>query len=67
MEQSKLDRINSLAKKSKETALSQEELAEQKALREEYIDSFRNSMRGHLENVYFVDENGKKTKAEPKK
>jgi len=67
MEQSKLDRINLLAKKSKETALSQEELAEQKALREEYIGSFRNSMRGHLDNVYFVDENGDKTKAEPKK
>ena len=35
MDQSKIDRINFLARKSKTEPLSDEELAEQKALREE--------------------------------
>ncbi|MBQ1211999.1 MAG: DUF896 domain-containing protein [Clostridia bacterium] len=50
MEQKKLDRINELAKKSKTEALTEEEKAEQKALREEYIRDFRASLRGILDN-----------------
>ena len=51
MEQSKIDRINQLARKSKETALTAEELAEQRALREEYIADFRRGLRGILDNT----------------
>ena len=51
MEQQKIDRINSLAKKSKTTPLTEEELAEQKALRAEYIESFRKGLRGILDNT----------------
>lgn len=51
MEKEKLERINFLAKKSKTEALSTEELAEQKALREEYIREFRASFTGILENT----------------
>ena len=51
MEKEKLERINFLAKKSKAEALSNEELAEQKALREEYIREFRASFTGILENT----------------
>ena len=51
MEQSKIDRINQLARKSKETALTPEELAEQKALRDEYIADFRRGLRGILDNT----------------
>lgn len=51
MEQSKIDRINQLARKSKETELTAEELAEQKALREEYIADFRRGLRGILDNT----------------
>lgn len=51
MEQSKIDRINQLARKSKETELTAEELAEQKALREEYIADFRKGLRGILDNT----------------
>ncbi|MBQ5649611.1 MAG: DUF896 domain-containing protein [Clostridia bacterium] len=50
MEQKKLDRINELAKKSKVEELTEEEKAEQKALREEYIRDFRASLRGILDN-----------------
>ena len=51
MEKEKLDRINYLAKKSKTEGLTPEELAEQKALREEYIIEFRASFRGILDNT----------------
>ncbi len=50
MEQKKLDRINELAKKAKESELTAEEKAEQKILREEYIRDFRASLRGILDN-----------------
>ena len=50
MEQKKLDRINELATKAKESELTAEEKAEQKILREEYIRDFRASLRGILDN-----------------
>lgn len=51
MEKEKIARINELAKKSKEVGLSEEEVAEQKALRAEYIAEFRASFTGILENT----------------
>ncbi|MBO7176466.1 MAG: DUF896 domain-containing protein [Clostridia bacterium] len=51
MEQKKIDRINELARKSKTEALTAEELAEQKALRDEYIADFRAMFRGQLNNT----------------
>ena len=52
MEQKKLDRINELARKKKSgIALTDEELAEQAALREEYILEFRASFRAQLDNT----------------
>lgn len=51
MEKAKLDRINFLAKKSKTEPLSPEELAEQKALRAEYIAEFRASFTGILDHT----------------
>ena len=51
MEKEKIARINELAKKSKEVGLSKEEVAEQKALRAEYIAEFRASFTGILENT----------------
>ncbi len=50
MEQKKLDRINELAKKAKNEGLTEEEKAEQKDLRDEYIRDFRASLRGILDN-----------------
>ncbi|MBQ8719018.1 MAG: DUF896 domain-containing protein [Clostridia bacterium] len=52
MEQKKLDRINELARKKKSgITLTDEELAEQAALREEYILEFRASFRAQLDNT----------------
>ena len=51
LEQKKLDRINELARFSKVRELTNEEKAEQKALREEYIISYRASLRGILDNT----------------
>lgn len=46
MEKEKIDRINALYEKSKKEGLTEEEAAEQKALREEYIAEFRAGLRG---------------------
>ncbi|MBQ8275438.1 MAG: DUF896 domain-containing protein [Clostridia bacterium] len=51
MEQSKIDRINALARKAKAEGLTEEEKAEQAVLRKEYIESYRASLRAMLENT----------------
>jgi uncharacterized protein YnzC (UPF0291/DUF896 family) len=61
MNQEKIKRINELAKKSKETPLSPEELAEQKSLRDEYIAEFRAQFRSTLENTVVQDPDGTRT------
>jgi len=48
-------RINELARKAKAEGLTDEELEERNALRKKYIDSFKSSLRSHLENIKFVD------------
>lgn len=47
MEKSKIDRINELARISKERELSMEEKNEQMLLRAEYIAEFKKSLRGN--------------------
>ena len=54
----KIDRINELSKKSKTAGLSIEEAKEQTKLRQEYLDSFRSSMRETIENVQVIDPEG---------
>lgn len=67
MTQEKINRINELAHKSKTVGLTEEEKNEQAVLRREYIDSFKASLIGQLENTYIVDEKGNKKKVERKK
>ena len=55
-------RINVLSKKAKAEGLTPEELAERDQLRRIYIDSFKASLVGSLENTYVVDEQGNKRK-----
>lgn len=60
------ERINFLAKKARETGLTEEEKAEQKALREEYLKQFRASFKGVLDNTYVQYPDGTKKKIEKK-
>ena len=66
MEQSKIDRINELARKKKAEGLTSAELEEQAALRAEYIAGFRASLTAQLENTVLVDPDGTKHKVEKK-
>ncbi len=58
MEKAKIDRINELARKSKAEGLSEEEKKEQAQLRQEYIAAIRTNLRGQLDNIDIVNENG---------
>ena len=58
MEQSKLDRINALARKAKAEGLTDQERAEQQRLRDEYRAAFKRSLVASLENTVLVDEKG---------
>ena len=51
MEKEKVNRINELARKSKETELTEEEKQEQAALRQEYINEIRMSFGAMLDNT----------------
>ncbi len=62
-----IDRINFLAKKSREEGLTEAEKAEQAKLRQEYIAGFRQGFMNTMENVYVVDEKGDEKKIEKKK
>lgn len=61
MEQHKKDRLNHLAKKSREAELSEEEKREQAALREEYIREFRAHFQGILDHTVIQRPDGTKT------
>ena len=66
MEKEKLNRINELAKKSKETELTEEEKAEQYELRQEYIREIRMSFGAMLDNtvIQYPDGSRKSLKKE---
>ena len=66
MEQSKIDRINELARLAKERELSEEEKQERDALRKEYIAAWRESTIAVLENTYIQTPDGKKHKLQRK-
>ena len=67
MEKEKVARINELARKSKETPLTEEELAEQKALRDEYIAEIRASFGMMLDNTVIQRPDGSKEALKDKK
>ena len=67
MTQEKIDRINELARKAKTPeGLTPEELAERDMLRREYIDSYKRSLIGQLDNTYIQYPDGSKKKLEKK-
>ncbi|MFD2170931.1 DUF896 domain-containing protein [Tumebacillus lipolyticus] len=56
----RIERINELSRKKKAGTLTEEEAKEQKALREEYLESFRKSFRNQLDAIEFVDDDSSK-------
>ncbi len=55
MDKKKIERINELAKKKKEVGLNEKELAEQVALRKEYLECIRANLRQTLESIEYKD------------
>ncbi|GED18440.1 MULTISPECIES: DUF896 domain-containing protein [Kurthia] len=60
----KLARISELSKKKKAGTLTVEEAKEQTTLRQEYLDTFRKTMRNTIENVRIFDPNGEEVTPE---
>ena len=58
MEQSKLDRINELARLSKTRELTAGEKEEQQRLRKEYVMLVHNNLRGQLESLKIQNPDG---------
>ena len=66
MEQWKKDRISELTRISRERELTEAEQEERKLLRAEYLQSWKESVIGTLDNTYLVDKDGNKRKLERK-
>ena len=63
----KVARINALARKSRTPeGLTEEEKAEQAALRREYVDAVKQSLEGQLGNTVVVEPDGTKRKLKKK-
>ena len=58
MDDKKVARINELYHKSQAVGLTDEEKAEQTALRKEYIEAIRGSMRANLNNISIKEKDG---------
>ena len=67
MEHEKIERLNELARKKKTVGLTQAEVAEQTALRREYIDAFRNHVEAVLQNTVIQHPDGSKTPLQKKR
>ncbi len=58
MDEKKIARINELYHKMKAEGLTPEEKEEQQKLRKEYILAIRKNLRGSLENMSILEEDG---------
>ena len=58
IDQKLIDRINVLKRKKKAEGLTEQEAAEQQALRKEYIKQFRAGFEQQLTSIKVVDEEG---------
>lgn len=54
----KIERINELARKSKAEGLTEAEMAEQAALRQEYIAAVRRNLRSQLDSIDIREPDG---------
>ena len=62
-----IKRINELYHKSMAEGLTDEEKAEQKKLRDDYVAAIRGNIRSQLENVKVIDENGNEVQLKRRK
>lgn len=67
MEHEKIERINELARKRKTVGLTEQELAEQVALRQEYLQGFRANMEAVLESTVIQRPDGTKIPLQKKR
>lgn len=58
MTNEKIARINELARKSRAQGLTEQEKAEQAALRWEYIDAMKRSLKAQLDSTVLVEPDG---------
>lgn len=58
MDNLKIDRINTLARKAKSVGLTEEEKKEQAALRKEFIATIRMNLRSQLDNIDIQEKDG---------
>ena len=58
MDNTKLARINELARKSKAEGLTSAERQEQALLRSEYLEAVRRNLKGQLDNIDIVNKDG---------
>ena len=61
MDNTKIDRINTLAHKAKSVGLTEEEKKESDALRKEYIATIRMNLRSQLDNIDIKEDDGSVT------
>ena len=58
MTDEKINRINELYHKAKKEGLTEEEKAEQQALRKQFVVDFRRNLRGQLDNISIKEADG---------
>lgn len=58
MTKEKIARLNALAQKSRIQGLTEQEKAEQAALRREYIDAMKRSLKAQLDSTVLVEPDG---------
>lgn len=58
MDKRDIERINELARKKKTVGLTDSEVKEQAALRDQYIREFRDGLKATLDQVYIQREDG---------
>ena len=58
MDPKKIERINELARRKKERGLTDEEAAEQAALRKEYLEGYRKNLKAMLDSIVVQEKDG---------
>ena len=61
MDNTKIDRINTLAHKAKRVGLTEEEKKEQAELRQEYLAAVRQNLKAQLNNIDIKEKDGSVT------